>query len=239
MAEKDPPFTAETLALLSHELRSPLTAVIGNADMLASGHMGALTAEQRDCAAAILERSQALLLGIEAALDLFGASLGELSLLRGSVQPAEVVEAALAEVLASAKRRKVTLHASVAADLHPCSLDRRRIQQSLAQLLGHAIQLSPRGGEIRVEARRLLRGGALGLLEIAVADFGPGIPLGELTRLLDGDLDASVGGPHPVGGLGLGLALVRAHAAAHGGRVELAAEERGSRVSILLPIEPA
>ncbi|MHB1846281.1 MAG: sensor histidine kinase [Deltaproteobacteria bacterium] len=236
-----PGLAPEALVLLSHELRSPLTAVIGNADMLASGHAGPLSAEQQECAEAILERGQALLLEINSMLDLFGASTGHIPLLRGAVRPAELVDGAISDVAAQAKRRRIRISASVAPELHPMSLDRRRIQQSLAQLVGHAIQLASPGSEVCVEARRLLRGGSggLGLLELTIPAFAPGIPATELSRLLAGSLKAGDGVPRPVSGLGLGLALVRAHAEAHGGQVEVTLGETGSRVSILLPIEPA
>ncbi|HUB06919.1 MAG TPA: HAMP domain-containing sensor histidine kinase [Myxococcales bacterium] len=224
------------LPALSHELRTPLTAVIGYADMLLEGLLGPVSAEQREAVATILERSEALLGTLNALLDLAAFAGGNVPLLRVPFDVGELVAEAIAAAAAEAKRAKVTVEAVVEGGLPPLVADRERLAASLRQLLRNALAFSPAGGTVRVEAAKRLETGRF-WIELVVADEGPGLPRDVHSRIFEPFFQAEGSASRGQPGAGLGLALVRAHALAHGGRAWVeSAPGAGSRFAMLLPL---
>ncbi|MHB8416860.1 MAG: sensor histidine kinase [Myxococcales bacterium] len=227
---------ARSLPALNHELRSPLTAVIGYADMLLEGLLGPISPEQREAVETILDRSEALLSTLNALLDLAALAAGDVPLLRTPFDVAELVEEAAAAAAPEAKRAGVALQIEVEEDLPPLEADRPRLLASLRQLLRNALAFSPAGGAVRIEAARELGEGAR-LLALSVSDQGPGIEPSQHARIFEPfyQVDSTPTRAHP--GAGLGLALVHAHALAHGGEVRIESRPgAGSRFTLLLPL---
>ncbi len=226
---------ARALPALSHELRTPLTAVIGYADMLLEGLLGPMSPEQREAVATILDRSEALLGTLNALLDLAAIASGRVPLLSAPLDVPELVAEAVSAARPEAGRARVALEVVVEPDLPPLVADRARLLASLRQLLRNAVAFSPQGGTVRVEARRVALDGRAAV-ELAVQDEGPGLPEELHARVFEPffQADASPTRAHP--GAGLGLALVQAHALAHGGTSRVAsAPGAGSRFAMWLP----
>lgn len=217
------------LSALSHDLRTPLTRLIGMADTLASGK---LSDERRQ---GMLEnlRSQAMHINRQV------TNLLDMARLRsGSVEPArawqpveEVIGTTLQQIKEQWKDREITLDIQPA--LPPVLLDEVLIERVLWNLLENAIKYSPADTPVELSVKRRDP-----WLDIAICDWGPGLPPGNSEELFGmfrrGQSESSIPG------VGLGLAIARTIAEAHGG--EVLAENRlggGASFTLRLPLNAA
>lgn len=217
------------LAVVSHDLRSPLTSVRTDLDLL----LRRLRGDSRTVAQlARMERGLCRMEGlIRDLLDFAQLRHGRLSLQLSSVPIAELLEETMELFEVAAERKRLRLHVKVVPPLDHLRCDRARLGRVLANLVGNAVKYTPPGGRISVTAAPQL-GGCL----LRVTDTGPGIPPDELPRLFEPYRRASgVRGE----GVGLGLAIVAALVEAHGGRIEATSVEGvGSCFTVRLPLEP-
>jgi PAS domain S-box-containing protein len=140
----------------------------------------------------------------------------------------EAVTPALAAVRDSAAAAEVAIDAAIPAELPPIAMD-ERLSQVFRNLLENAIQHTPRGGRVRVEASL---GRDPGLLEVRVADEGPGFPPGEEAHLFDPFFTRRPGGT------GLGLSIVKRIVQEHGGWVAPEGAAAGATMLVTLPVSP-
>ena len=217
----------EFLAVLSHELRSPLQGILGWLGVLRAGD-----AAQQERAVKAIERGvrqQAQLVG-----DLLDASrvvAGKFQVERAVVDPASLLRECLDEIQPLVGEKGVTLEIDV-ADCGAVMGDVRRLRQSISNLLGNAVKFTPSGGAIRV---RCLKREARVVL--TVSDTGEGIDPRFLPHLFDRFSQAVTARPHPTGGLGLGLSIARQIIDLHGGTISAQSDGlgRGSTFEITLP----
>ena len=219
---------------VSYELRSPLTNIIGFADLLASPDVGPLNERQRAYTDYIRASSVTLGVLIDNILDLATVDAGIAELRPEPQDVAALVEKARAGLVASfpgtAGGSSVNLKLDIAPNLPPFIADGTRIVQVLYNLLSSAARFSERGGEVRLtvssRGQRLL---------FAVEDDGT------TTEELRAGLLERPGSPVMPGrerGAGLGLAIVRAFVNLHGGTISVEARSpRGSRVVVNLPAD--
>ncbi|MBX3470248.1 MAG: PAS domain-containing protein [Planctomycetes bacterium] len=200
----------EFLALLGHELRNPIAAIIATTALLGAGDP--LRAQQ---ARAVLERqARHMARLVDDLLDAARLTRGAISLRLEPVPLAGAIDSALATVgpLLTAREHHVVRRARGA----PVALaDPVRLEQVLVNLLTNAARYTPPGGRIEVEARR--RGDEA---EVAVRDSGVGIAADLLPHVFDPFIRGDAGPGRHDGGLGLGLTVVRRLIELHGGRVE-------------------
>ncbi len=221
----------EFLAVLSHELRTPMNAIMGWATLLKSGASdGRLIAR----AVEVIERNARVQTQlIEDLLDVSRIVSGKLRLEIKPVDLLAIVAAAVETVRAAAEGKGI--HLEIVADPMPAGItgDPDRLQQVVWNLLSNAVKFTPRGGRIRIEVHR-----AGDQAEIAVIDSGVGIAPEFLTHVFERFRQADTSTTRSHGGLGLGLAIVRSLVEAHGGAVavESAGEHQGARFRVLLPI---
>ncbi len=221
------------LATVSHELRTPLTSIIGYSDMLATGIAGPLNEEQSEFVETIRSKGDHLLSLISSLLDLSKLEQGKLTLHRETVDPKELVDDVAKTLAPMAAKKEVAVEAEAAADLEPVEADPVRLRQVLFNLAENAVKFSPRGGRVRIAARRVesadgedadpmglvLLGGIGHELELSVADSGPGIAQAEHDRIFDAFYQVDGSSTREHGGTGLGLSIVKRLIEAHGGRV--------------------
>jgi signal transduction histidine kinase/PAS domain-containing protein len=213
---------------VSYELRSPLTNIIGFADLLSSGTAGALNDKQRSYTDYIRSSSVTLGVLIDNILDLQTVDAG-IAELRPELQDiTALVEKARAGVLATDGGQSINLKVTIEKDLPPFIADGTRIVQVLYNLLSNAARFSEPGGEIK-----LLVSGRTGRIQFVVEDDGA--PMSdEMRAAMLGNDTASASARQR--GAGLGLAIVRAFVSLHGGTISLEKREpRGSRIIVSLP----
>ena len=221
---------------LSHDLKNPLNAIDGHAQLLQDGVRGPMTEPQRQSAERIRRSVRALLGLITDLLELSRAEAGHLSI---DLRPADVVTLvrdAAEEQRAAAEAAGHTLEVDVPAELLVITTDAGRVQQILGNLLSNAVKYTPSPGRIAVRAgmRRSQGGPRSGAwLAIEVTDSGPGIPADEVARIFDEFARLT---PEAAPGAGLGLAISRRIARLLGGDITVASEVgRGSTFTLWLP----
>ena len=225
---------------VSHDLKNPLHAIDGHAQLLEDGMRGPLTPEQRDSIGRIRRSARALMGLIHDLLELARAEEGQLAVHLDRVVLRDVVRDAVEEHRPAAEAAGLSLvHADDRSETI-LTTDPARVTQVLGNLLSNAIKYTPPGGRIEVATEMLGRrdgddGGAR--LAIHVVDDGPGIPadkheeiFGEFTRLDVTDKP----------GAGLGLSIARRVARLLGGDVTVSGGQgRGARFTLWLPLRPA
>ncbi len=210
---------ADFVSLVSHELRSPLAAVIGAARTLRE-RRDDLTADQRDQLLNLISGEASRLTVLVAdVLDTSRIEAGTFSYEFGEVDVASLVEDVVAT--ASVRQAEVTVRAALAEPLPPVGGDRERLRQVLTNLIENAVKYSAEGDAVEVSAQR---DGVY--VRIAVSDRGPGIPDDQQQLIFQKFGRAQVeGGSKP--GTGLGLFIARSIAEAHGGTLEVQSRRDG------------
>ncbi len=221
----------EFLAVLSHELRSPLNSILGWAKILRSRKPNETTTAR---ALETIERNarlQAQL--IEDLLDISRILKGKLSLNVCKVNLVSTIEAAIDTMRLAAEAKSIQIQTLIDSNLGVILGDPARLQQIVWNLLSNAIKFTPQGGQVEV---RLETVGSQA--QIQVKDTGIGISAGFLPEVFEyfRQSDASITRTH--GGLGLGLAIVRHLVELHGGtvQVESPGEGQGATFTVLLPL---
>jgi signal transduction histidine kinase len=216
-------------ASVSHDLKSPLNAVLG---FCALAGAEPLSSSQLESVAIIERRGRELLALIETILDAARVEASRLQLSRSRTTVREVLESAVlrGDDLGPMDAAPVTV--SCPDDLPDVTWDEARMSQALGALVGHAKRLSPAGG---VEIAAHLAKGAS--IELTVTDPSTVFTVVELGRLLDAQSAQTAPGRH--GGLALGLSLARALVGLHGGRLIVDRARAGGAVfRAVIPIEP-
>jgi signal transduction histidine kinase/CheY-like chemotaxis protein len=220
---------SDFLASMSHELRTPLSAIIGFSALMRDEPLEVDRRSVPDEWVQHIHRSgEHLLALINDVLDLTKIEAGRIELQRESFE----LGAALAESVEGLRPLAERKHIAVRVDAEPgaISADRGRLRQIVYNLLSNAIKFTPDGGQISVEARWQGKDAS-----VVVIDSGVGIAPGDLERIFEefsqvGDIKAREAGT------GLGLALSRRLAEAHGGEIKVSSElGRGSRFELRLP----
>jgi PAS domain S-box-containing protein len=219
----------EFLAIVSHELRSPLTAILGYTQML---HSDTLDKDLINKVISVVERNtKAQLQIIEDLLDSARIISGKLRIEPGPVDLVPVLESALDTVRPAAEAKGVTLFADFGPRVEMFG-DSTRLQQVMWNLLVNAVKFTPKGG--RVELR--MEGDADNV-RIRVRDTGKGIEPDFLPFVFDRFRQADTSSGRRHGGLGLGLSLVKHLVELHGGMITAASEGagRGATFTLELP----
>ena len=218
---------------VSYELRSPLTNIIGFANLLGDDAFGPLTEKQREYLGYITTSTNALLAIINNILDLATIDAGAMNLNLGHVDIRDTMEAAAEGVLDRLVKDDLRLDIAVPAGIGSFTADERRLRQILFNLLSNAVGFSPVGGVITLAAAR--RPGAV---VFTVTDEGPGIPPAAKDKVFDWFETDPRGSQHR--GPGLGLSLVRSFVQLHGGTVSLeSAPDAGTVVTCVFPTAQA
>lgn len=221
----------EFLAIVSHELRNPLNAILGWTRMLRSG---SLSDERSARALETIERNatnQAQL--IEDLLDVSRVIAGKLPLDVQTVTFARVIEAAVDSARPAIEARGLRL--TVVLDTEGVlSGDPARLQQIVWNLLTNATKFTPRGGSIRVVLRR-----NESHLELSVTDSGQGISPAFLDHVFDRFKQADPSTTRQHGGLGLGLAIAKNLVEMHGGTIEAHSDGLGHGATFIVRVPVA
>ena len=216
------------LASMSHDLKAPLNAVLGFAELVARGD---LTDAQHESLAIIEQRGRELLVLIDTILDSARAEAGELEV---SPEPTHVGDVVMSAVL-EARDLTVGTEVQVTAEIQPgmpkLFVDGTRIAQALTAIVLTAARFSHKG---IIPMRATLPGDG-GRLRVEVETSGEGLPVAEREKIFDAFKSAE--SARRQGGLGLGLQLARSIVGIHGGTIEVEATAGGAIVfRVWLPV---
>jgi PAS domain S-box-containing protein len=220
----------EFLATLSHELRTPMTAVLGWARMLKLG----LPPDQIPEAVDAIEKSAAIQAQlIDDVLDVSRISAGRMTFTPMPVDITPVLRAAMTTVQPAAAAKGIKITSDVPPNLPRVLGDEGRLQQIIWNLLSNAVKFTSRGGAITLDVEH-----AGSMLRMKVSDTGKGIDAGYLPHVFEpfSQEDATTTRSHE--GIGLGLSIVRSLVELHGGRIRVASEgrDKGTTFTIEMPV---
>jgi hypothetical protein len=221
----------EFLAVLSHELRSPLNPILGWAQMLRTRKYDEKATNR---ALETIERNaklQAQL--IEDLLDVSRILRGKLVLNDSPVNLVTTIEAAIETVRLAAEAKAIQIHTLLNSDIGLVLGDTNRLQQVFWNLLSNAVKFTPNGGRVEIRLERVES-----YAQIQVTDTGKGINREFLPYVFEYFRQENSSTTRKFGGLGLGLAIVRYLTEMHGGSVavESAGEGQGAIFTVRLPI---
>jgi len=221
----------EFLAVVSHELRSPLNPILGWSKLLQTRRLD----EQKTQSAlnVIARNAQMQAQLINDLLDVSRILRGKLSLNRISVDLVAIIQAALETVRLAAEAKSIQINTALDPEVGQVSGDPDRLQQVVWNLLSNAVKFTPQEGRVDLQLKRFGRDA-----QITITDTGKGIHPDFLPHVFDRFRQEDAATTRQFGGLGLGLALVRYLVEMHGGTVqaESAGEGQGATFTVKLPL---
>lgn len=222
------------LANLAHELRTPLSLIQGYTELLLHDDVGPVAPKQKELLQLIYDRAKRIGDLVHTLTSLQMIPQGSLSL--APMSPHDWLRETILDFQVAAGQVGIELHSHIPDHLPSILGDREHLDVALSQMLDNAIKFSPDGGTIDIEAWADNHS-----LYIRVADRGVGIEPEDLDRIFDQFYQTDSSSTRQFGGAGLGLALVRAVAEAHGGRVTAESDgpSKGSRFTLALPLSSA
>ena len=224
----------EFLAVVSHEMRTPLNAVLGWARLLGGGQLD--PARTTKAIQTIERNTKALARIIDDLLDISRLIGGNIRIDAQPVDLVAVIQGALDEVRPAAEMKSISLRFTCHEIPDPVGGDTLRLQQVVANLLSNAIKFTPSGGRVEV---RLTPTDSWA--EIQVADTGQGIAAEFLPHLFERFTQADTSTTRRQGGIGVGLAIVKALVERHGGSVHADSPGvgNGATFTIRIPVLPS
>lgn len=227
----------QLFADISHELRTPTTAIRGEAEITLRGQPKPV-AEYQAALRRIVETSGQLGLVINDLLTMARSDIDALALQRRAIELAPVLTEALEQAQALGHERGVTLHTDPLPETPlPLLADPQRLRQLITVLLDNAVRYSAPDGEVRV--RVLLTADPTPRCVMEVHNGGIGIAPDELLHIFERHFRGEQARRHRADGSGLGLAIGQALARAHGGEICLSSDPtHGTTASLWLPITP-
>ena len=223
------------LANISHDLRTPLTAVITHAEILRDGLLGPLSDRQMESINGIISGGRQLLAQVGEILTYARGAANQLTLVPASFAIGDVLQQVHSLNESLLARKKLALEISVESALPPISADREKVTHIVGNLFGNAIDFTPPGGRVWLRAQRRKRADRDELL-VEVGDTGVGIAPEHHDLIFRefAQVDATPSRPHH--GTGLGLTIARKLVELHGGQIWVeSALGTGSRFFFTIP----
>ena len=222
---------------ISHELRTPTTAIRGEAEITLRG-VDKPAAEYREALSRIVATAKQLAAVIDDLLAMARSDIDSLSLVRELVDMDELACEALAQASAQASSQGVALGPVPArTGSHVVAGDPLRLRQLLGVLLDNATRYSKPGGQVQIRVTAQAHAaGESSTVQVTVSDEGIGIPAHELPQVFNRHFRGALARSHSQDGSGLGLSIAHALAQAHGGQLQLRSGNGGTQAVLSLPL---
>jgi signal transduction histidine kinase len=222
---------SQFLANVNHELRTPVSAIIGYGGLVLSDTEGRISPLQKENLQDLLNNAERLLNLIDSLLDFAKIEAGKMDVRIEPIELEEIIQGAVATIESTLNKNSVRVIREVAPDLPILNTDREKLRRIILNLLDNAVKFTDRG-EVKISASQ--QNGALSLI---VSDRGTGIPKGDLNRVFEEfHRGASTAKNHR--GTGLGLAIVKRLVNLLGGDIKVSSEVGvGSTFTVTLPFD--
>jgi two-component system phosphate regulon sensor histidine kinase PhoR len=219
------------VANVTHEIRTPLTAIIGYLETIKNGAIGNID-ETKKFVDIILNQAERLNRLVEDLLTLSHIELKELKFNFENVSINAAITNVISLVEAKAKEKKITIHNNVRENFPMIRADKDKLTQIFVNILDNAVKFTPESGRITIVAKE-----ADAYTAVSISDTGIGVPRDEIQRLGERFYRVDRSRSRDLGGTGLGLSIVKHLMIVHGGRMEIESElGRGTTVSLLFPL---
>jgi signal transduction histidine kinase len=223
---------SQFLANVNHELRTPVSAIIGYARLVQRETEGQISALQRENLQDLLHNAERLLNQIDSLLEFSKIEAGKVEMHVEPVQVREVIQAAISTIEPTLNGSNVRIIREIASDMPALNTDREKLRQIILNLLDNSVKFTERG-EIKIAASQ-----QNGSFKLAVSDTGIGIQKEDLNKIFEefhrGDLSST----KQYRGTGLGLAIVKRFVNLLNGEVAVESEVgRGSVFTVTLPVD--
>ena len=223
---------ADFAAMIAHDLRSPLTSIMGAAEMMDAGLVGTVNEEQKKWLGKIQATGRKLVDLVSDFLDLAKIEAGHIGLVTEDMKLEALISSTVENYLPLAQEKGIALR-NLTPSLPAIHADPRRLDQVLCNLLGNAIKFTNQGGSVEVGACL----GEVAEVKVHVKDTGVGIPKEEIAGLFQKYRQATSGKAYGKKGTGLGLVIAKMIIEAHGGTISVESEEgRGTAFVFTLPV---
>ncbi|HOZ61043.1 MAG TPA: ATP-binding protein [Smithellaceae bacterium] len=219
------------VANVTHEIRTPLTAIIGYLETIKNGAIVNID-ETKKFVDIILNQAERLNRLVEDLLTLSHIELKELKFNFENVSINAAITNVISLVETKAKEKKITIHNNVRENFPMIRADKDKLTQIFVNILDNAVKFTPESGRITIAAKE-----ADAYTAVSISDTGIGVPRDEIQRLGERFYRVDRSRSRDLGGTGLGLSIVKHLMIAHGGRMEIESElGRGTTVSLLFPL---
>ncbi|KUG22040.1 phosphate regulon sensor protein phor (sphs) [hydrocarbon metagenome] len=218
---------ADFVVNVTHEIKTPLTAIIGYLETIKNGAINNIQETQRFIDI-ILKQAERLNRLVDDLLIISNIEMKETKLKLDFVSLNNYVTNVISLVEAKAKSKNITIHNHVSEKIAPVKADRDKLTQIFVNVLDNAVKFTPDEGDVFVEADEMDA-----YIVVSVNDTGIGVPSDEIQRLGERFYRVDKSRSRDLGGTGLGLSIVKHLMIAHGGKMEIESQlGRGTKVSL-------
>jgi two-component system, OmpR family, phosphate regulon sensor histidine kinase PhoR len=219
------------VANVTHEIRTPLTAIIGYLETL---QMGAIhnAPDAKRFVDIMLKQALRLNRLVEDLMTISKIELGEMKFLIEEVSLSDVIDGVTPLLEAKATAKNIRIENHIPEKISLVRADRDRLSQVFVNVLDNAVKFTPEGGSITIHSEEIT-----GKMVVTISDTGMGIPKEEIQRLGERFYRVDKARSRDLGGTGLGLSIVKHLMLAHGGKMEIESQlGRGTKVSLWFPL---
>jgi two-component system sensor histidine kinase/response regulator len=244
------------VSMLSHDLKNPITAVVGSIDIMREGRLGPVNAEQAEYLQSAIDSCNEVVAMIDNLLDIHRFEAGRMQMDTRNHNPVEIVRAVTDKFARVAEHEQIRMSLDLEDGLPLVAVDRRALTRVIANLLANAVKFTPEGGKIIVSCRRIMDCKAQRsaiptyarvpegfdaqrcVVRLSVKDTGTGIPTEELGNIFERFVQARGNSGRERGGAGLGLAYCKMAVEEMGGVIWAESKlGKGSEFIALLPCQ--
>jgi signal transduction histidine kinase len=223
---------SQFLANVNHELRTPVSAIIGYARLVLRETEGQISQLQRENLQDLLSNAERLLAQIDSLLDFSKIEAGKMEVHLEPVRVDEVIDGAVSTIEPTLNNDSVRLIREIAPDIPVLNTDREKLRQIIVNLLGNAAKFTELG-EIKISAFRQNRS-----LKLVISDTGIGIEKEDLNQVFEEFYRGGLSSTKKYRGTGLGLAIVKKFVNLLGGEIGVESEVgKGSTFTVVLPFD--